>query len=348
MASALPSLEHVVRLSDDTGIIQHAIESVPNRSTGYCTDDVARAFIVAIARARLMPADDAAASIASTSLAFLHDAQLADGRFHNFMSYERTWLDNVGTQDSCGRAIWALGYGMRFAPDAPSRRVAQHLLNRTLQTLDWLAYPRAEAYAILGLHHAALADASPGYRTALAALSRASIRRFDEAAVSDWPWFEDVLTYDNARLPEALLRAAFVLEDARAREVGHRALAFLESIVVERGIFVPIGNDGWYPRHGERSRYAQQPLEAVAMVDAELAAFALDREPRRLIAAERAHAWYEGKNSLGVRMANGAGCYDGLEPSGPNRNMGAESTLAYLASAYVLAEHRAASLRIAR
>ena len=348
MASALPTLAHVVALSDDTGIIQHAVESMPNRSTGYCTDDVARAFMVAIARKRLFPSDDDATSIARTSLSFLHDAQLSDGRFHNFMSYGRAWLDDVGTHDSNGRAMWALGYGMCFAPDAAMRRLCRSMFERSLQAVEWLEYPRAQAYAMLGLAYAARRDATPGYRTTLARLGDASLARFDDTVTKSWTWFETTMTYDNARLPEALLRAAAVLEDARFAQTGSRSLAFLERVVFENATFVPIGNDGWYVCGGARARYAQQPLEAVAMVDAELAAFAVSSSPQHLRNAELAHAWYEGANTLGVRMANGGGCYDGLESTGPNRNMGAESTLAYLASAYALAEQRAATLRIAR
>lgn len=348
MAVGLPSLDHVVALSDGTGIIQHAIESVPNRSTGYCTDDVARAFIVALARARLMSNDVAALRIANTSLSFLHDAQLEDGRFHNFMSYGRAWLDEVGTQDSCGRAMWALGYGVRYAPTAQWRRVCRQLLDRALQSIDSLEFPRARAYAILGLHHASLADTAPGYRASLAALASSVHALIDENASESWMWFEDAMTYDNARLPEALLRASVVLGDEPLRAAGLATLEFLAGVVYERGVFVPIGNAAWYQRGGTRSRYGQQPLEAAAMVDAELAAFALDGELSHLIRAETAHAWYDGKNSLGVRMASGGGCYDGLESTGPNRNMGAESTLAFLASSYTLAEHRASSLRVAR
>ncbi len=349
MAAQLPSLEHVIALSDDTGIIQHAIESVPNRSTGYCTDDVARAFIVAVARKRLFPNDADASRIATTSLSFLHDAQLEDGRFHNFMSYDRAWLDEVGTHDSCGRAMWSLGFGVRFAADGATRRVCRRLLDAALQACDWLEYPRAQAYAMLGLAHAALAQApAPGYRSALQRLAQDAVDRFEACAGEGWTWFEDEMTYDNARLPEALLRAAAVTEDERVLKTGLRTLAFLEDVVFEDGIFVPIGNEGWYRRGGARARYAQQPLEAVAMVEAELAAHAVAPSAHRLINAERAHAWYEGKNSLGVRMASGGGCFDGLEERGPNRNMGAESTLAYLASAYALAEQRVATLRIAR
>ena len=348
MEQKVPTLDHVSTITDDCGIVQHSFESIPNRSTGYCTDDVARGFIVALMRARLSPRDQEAMRLASIYLSFLHDAQLDDGRFHNFMSYQRDWLDDVGTHDSCGRALWAIGYGLRYAPTAAWRRVCRQILDRGMQAIDWLDFPRAEAYTMIGLSHAAVAEASPGYRVALRKLAERSLGRYEAAHEPGWSWFEDHMTYDNARLPEALIRAGVTLAVPTFVDVGRTALDFYETVVFEDGIFVPIGNDGWYRKGGERSRYAQQPLEAVAMVDAELAAFEVDRDPSRLVAAELALAWYYGKNSLGIAIANGSGCYDGLETTGVNRNMGAESTLAHLAGAYALAEHRQSALRVVR
>ena len=338
MTDELPSLEHVVVLSDDTGIIQHATYSVPNRSTGYCTDDVARAFIVALMHHALRPDDAVALRLASTYLSFLHDAQLADGRFHNFMSYARGWLDDVGTHDSCGRAIWAIGYGVRFAPAASWRTLCAQMLDRALSAVEWLEFPRAQAYAMLGLQHAYAAAPQPRYRAAIERLASASLERLAGTGGEDWYWFEDIMTYDNARLPEALVLAGRALHNGEMVDAGLRTLDFLERVVFENGIFVPIGNDEWYRRGSNRARFAQQPLEAAAMVDAELAAFAVDERPERLAAAERAYGWYNGANSLGAAIAvPGGRCCDGLDASGVNANMGAESTLAYLASAYVLA-----------
>jgi hypothetical protein len=344
----LPSLEHVVALSDDTGIIQHAVETIPNRSTGYCIDDISRAFIVALARLRLEPRDPHAMRLASTYLSFMHDAQLEDGRFHNFMSYDRKWLDDVGTHDSVGRAMWAIGYGVRYAPTAQWRRVCRRLFDRGLQSLDWLEFLRPKAFAMLGLAHAIEANGTPADRAALRTLADALHESYVDTRDAGWEWFEQTMTYDNARLPEALLRAGVALQEPSFVDGGLRTLDFCEHVTIEDGIFVPIGNEGWYTRGRERSRFAQQPLEAAAMVDAELAAFAAAPAPGRLAAAETALAWFYGRNLCGVTMAQGGGCFDGLEASDVNRNMGAESTLAYLAGAYALAEHRAATIVVAR
>jgi len=335
VARALPPLDHVLTLTDDVGIIQHATENVPNRSTGYCTDDVARGLIVVLMRLRRNAGDAQALRLAATYLAFLYDALLADGRFHNFMSYGRAWLDEVGTPDSCGRAMWSLGYAARFAPDERWRRLCAQMLDRTLSCVDWLEFSRAQSYAILGVAHAVHADATPARTRALQSLAASLAARYERERASDWEWFEPAMTYDNGRLPEALLRAGMTLNDQRLLEIGRSTLQFLEQTVFENGIFVPIGNDGWYRRGGPRARFAQQPLEASGMVDAELAAFDAFGKATHRRAADIAAAWYNGKNLLGATMAHGGGCYDGLEADGPNRNMGAESTLAYLAAAYV-------------
>lgn len=341
----LPTLEHVVTLSDDTGIIQHAVESVPNRETGYCTDDVARALIVALMRLRLFPRDETAARLASIYLAFLNDAQLPDGRFHNFMSYERAWLDDVGTQDSNGRAMWALGFGMRYAATPAWRRVCRRLFDRGLRAIEGYEFPHPRAYAILGLAHAGQTVRETPYAAATRYLADALLRAYRDERSGGWEWFGPVMTYDCARLPEALIRAGTVLGDARYAQAGVATLDFYEGVTLLDGIFVPIGNDGWYARGGPRALFGQQPLEAAASIDAELAAYDAGGDARRLAAAQAAFAWYYGKNSRSETMAHGGGCYDGLEASGVNRNMGAESTLALLAGAYAMGERQSRTLR---
>jgi hypothetical protein len=335
-------------LSDDVGVVQHSLETVPNRKTGYCTDDVARAFMVAVAHLRLAPSDALSRRLASTYLSFMEHAQLDDGRFHNFMSYERTWLDEIGTHDSCGRAIWALGYGAASAPTEPWRRVCGILLDRALPSLESLEYIRSRAYAALGLSYAYAAVPEAKYAAGLRYLCDELLTAYNANADGDWHWFEERMTYDNARVSEALIRSGDVLHEPRYGDVGLASLAFYESVTVDGGIYVPIGNDGWYVRGENRARYAQQPLEACAMVDAELAAFDLTKDTRHFATAEIALAWYYGKNSRGVAMAQGGGCYDGLAEDSVNHNMGAESTLALLSAAYAVAERRSRVLRAVR
>lgn len=349
---SLPTLEHLITLSDDVGVIQHAVEDVPNRSTGYCTDDVSRAFIVVLQKLEIDPHDAVAERLASIYLSFLHDAQLADGRFHNFMGYDRTWSDTVGTHDSVGRALWSLGFGMRYAPRGSWRRVAKKIFDKGLNAVDWLQYPRSQGYAIIGLAHAAEASVADGdvpqYRRYLRALADNLKADYLATRDADWHWFEHEMTYDNARLPEAMLRAGLSLRDDELIAIGLRTFQFHERVTVEGGVYVPVGNEGWYRRGAVKPRYCQQPLEGVAMVDAALVAYDATGDPAHRTTAQIALDWYYGRNSRGIVMARNGGCLDGLNESSVNMNMGAESTLAYLASAYALAARPAATLSVAR
>lgn len=351
-ARSLPTLEHLIALSDDVGVIQHAVEDVPNRSTGYCTDDISRAFMVVLAKLDIDPHDTVAARLATIYLSFLHDAQLADGRFHNFMGYDRIWLDAVGTHDSVGRAMWSLGYGMRHGARSTWRRTSKKLFDKALKTIDWLSYSRSQSYAAIGLAHAIESSISDGdrpqYQRHLRVLAEALKARYLETRDADWQWFENELTYDNARLPEAMLRAGLTLRDDELVAIGLRTFDFHERVTIEDGIFVPVGNHGWYRRGAEKPRYAQQPLEAVGMIDAALVAFDATGDPAYRATAQTALDWYYGRNSRGIVMARNGGCLDGLDEHTVNMNMGAESTLAYLAGAYALANRPATTLSVAQ
>jgi len=304
--------------------------------------------MVVLTHLRLVPSDKLSQRLASIYLAFLAHAQLEDGRFHNFMDYDRSWLDEIGTHDSCGRAIWALGFGAANAPTQTWRRVCATLLDRAIPSLGSLEYVRSRAYATLGLSHAYAALQERRYAEALRYLAGEIAASYDAAARGDWLWYEESMTYDNARLPEALIRAGQSLGEARYGEIGLRTLAFYEGVTIENGVHVPIGNQGWYVRGGPRARYDQQPLEACAMVDAELAAFDATSDAAHFANAELASEWFYGKNSRGIPLANGGGCYDGLGEDCVNPNMGAESTLALLSSAYTLGARRARMLRAVR
>ena len=345
-----PSLEHIAALTDDVGIAQHASYDVPNRWEGYCTDDVARAFMVALAAQRYEPMLDTANRLGRIYLAFLIHAQLPDGRFHNFMSYERRWLDEAGSADSNGRAIWALGYGTRHAARDSWRHICRKLLERAVPHVLAFDFARSRAYAALGLVHAyeAAQRHDPVLEATLRSIGNDFVARHEAAHGRDWDWFEGELTYDNARLPEALLRIGMVLEHRPFVELGLRTCSFYESVVVENGTLVPIGNAGWYVRGKRRARYAQQPLEAAAFVDLAQAALAATGDGRYRRLAECGLEWFYGRNSRDAVMASAGGCYDGLDEIGVNRNMGAESTLAYLASAFALAREPSEVIRLVR
>jgi hypothetical protein len=346
----LPPLDHLIALTDDTGIVQHATYDVPNRSTGYCTDDVARAFMVAVAASKFDGRRDAAIRLARVYLAFLMDAQLPDGRFHNFMSYQRDWLDEVGTDDSIGRAIWSLGFGMRHAPRSEWRAVCRQLLEAALPNVGSLGFIRSRAYAALGLAnaHESLDVRVPALDAELLAIGNDLAARHAATVRPGWDWFEHEMTYDNARLPEALFRIGMALDNSAFIELGRRTFDFYLEVVIVNGTFVPIGNEGWYLRQGGRALHAQQPLEAASLVDAALVAAAATGDGRYKKYADLGLDWFYGRNTGNAVLAIGGGCCDGLEAHGANANMGAESTLAYLASAFSLASSRSEAIRVAR
>ena len=344
---AYPVLDHLVTLSDDVGIVQHAVHDVPSRSTGYCTDDVSRASMVALAASANRRLRDRATELAEVYLAFLYDAQSADGRFHNFMGYDRRWLDIVGTEDSFGRALWALGFGMRYAPRDSWRRVCGLMFDRAFPIVATLAYSHSRTYAIIGMSHAfesrGRSDDHLGH--AIRCEAEALHELFLKNRAPDWAWFEPMMTYDNARLPEALLRAGGILSEPCFVAAGLETLRFYEGVTIENRMFVPIGNQGWYPHGGTRARFGQQPLEAAAMVDAALVAADLTGERQFEALAKTAHDWYFGRNSLGAILVTNGGCRDGIDHHGVSTNMGAESTVAYLSSAIALAEPRGERVR---
>lgn len=307
---------------------------------------------MALQKLEVDPHDAVAERLASIYLSFMHDAQIDDGRFHNFMGYDRSWLDSVGTHDSVGRSLWSLGFAMRFAPRGSWRRVAKKIFGKGLSALDWLQYPRSQAYAIIGLAHAceaSIADGEiPQYRRYLRILADRLKERYLETRDARWHWFENEMTYDNARLPEAMLRAGLSLRDDELIAIGLRTFQFHERVTVEGGVYMPVGNEGWYRRGGVKPRYSQQPLEGVAMVDAALVAYDATGDPAHRTTAQIALDWYYGRNSRGIVMARSGGCLDGLNEESVNMNMGAESTLAYLSSAYALAARPATALTVAR
>jgi hypothetical protein len=345
-----PALEHLLAMTDDVGLLQHATFDVPNRSCGYCTDDVGRALIVACDAAGRRGTDADGARLVTTYLAYLHDAQLPDGSFHNFMGYDRRWQDHAGTADAVGRAIWGLGYAERHAPRETWRAIAGRMRAQALAAIPAMAYVRSRAYAALGLVNALATR--PADEFAVRANLDASLAMiadaYDAHAAPDWQWCEDTMTYDNARMCEALLRGGAALGNARYVEVGLAMLNFYASVVIEGSIFVPVGSDGWYPRGGVKALYGQQPLEAAAMVDAAFAALDVTGDERWRGVAEIAHEWFVGGNTQRVQVATKTGCRDGIDATGVNGNMGAESTVCYLMSALALANRSTTSLHAVR
>jgi glycosyltransferase involved in cell wall biosynthesis len=334
-ASSLPELrlDHLIRLTDDTGIIQHATFSVPNRESGYCVDDNARALMVALHADRLSGTRETK-RLVSTYLAFLHLAQTPAGRFRNLMSYGRSFLGEPDSDDCTGRALWALGLAVHLASDEGQRLLARQMFERGLAFAKDLG-PRGTALTMLGLvsfltGHPEVGPAADLLRV----LSERLCRRYRDEATADWCWFEPTLTYDNALIPLALLRAHRLTGDRSSREVATQSLEFLETICFRDDRLVLVGNDGWHSRGGHRPDSDEQATDAAALVLAFRGAYVVTGEARYLRRMRESFAWFLGANRLGVTVYDSAtaGCRDGLGVSAPNLNQGAESTVSFLLS----------------
>lgn len=329
-------LDHLVRMSDGTGIFQHATFNVPNFHHGYCTDDNARAFILCNMLDELgdpLPAE-ILDGLATRYLAFLAAAfNETSGRFRNFMNHSRQWLDEIGSQDSHGRALWAMGTGVGRSHNDGHRKLATQLFEHGLAAAASFSAPRAWSFTLLGIHE--YLRRFPGEPKALAmheTLTARLVNLWHECATDAWPWFEPSVTYDNARLCQALILSGQWQGHSEALAIGLKSLRWLASIQkTPTGHFRPIGSDGFYHRDGARADFDQQPLEAQAMVAACLEAFRATQNPTWSHKARRAFEWFLGRNDLGLPLYDSStgGCCDGLHQDRVNENQGAESSLAF-------------------
>jgi glycosyltransferase involved in cell wall biosynthesis len=346
----LPAMNtgHLLTMTDDTGMLQHAIFSVPNTREGYTTDDNARALVVST---RL---DESAAYDSRTEhpnlsrryLAFLWLAFNSDsGRFRNFLGYDRKWLEETGSEDSHGRALWALGSVLGQSQDAGLRGAAGRLFEAAVPVVASFSSPRAWAFSILGLQ--AYLDWFPGDRVIQGVrnvLANRLLDIYERSRAEGWNWFEKSLSYSNARLPQALILAGWRSNNERMIVAGLEALEWLVA-AQHCGIeetYVPIGSNGFYSEGKEKARFDQQPVEACATISACLEAYRLTHQERWLEEAHRVFRWFLGKNDLQVPLydATTGGCRDGLHPDRVNENQGAESTLSFLMALLDMQEAR--------
>jgi glycosyltransferase involved in cell wall biosynthesis len=331
--SSLPELclDHLRRMTDDTGIIQHAAYSVPARHTGYCVDDNARALIVAVHADRIQGGAETRALV-TLYLSYLHGSQRADGTFQNFMSYERV-LDSAPASDDCiGRSIWALGVTATLAADEGCRQLARDMFARALPHARELG-PRGTAQAILGL--VSLLTVEPGAveeRRILDRLVAKVLDTYRANATEDWRWFEATLTYDNAILPFALFAAYSVTGERETLRDARESLEFLEEVCFDGDHLQLVGNTGWHSNGGERAFADEQAIDATAFVLAFSCAYSVTKDQHYLRRMREAFAWFLGANRLGQPLYDFAtgGCRDGMGVAHVNRNQGAESTVCFL------------------
>ncbi|HTU68942.1 MAG TPA: hypothetical protein VMF11_01360 [Candidatus Baltobacteraceae bacterium] len=337
-----PSLQHVEHLCAEHGIIQFSKPSgEPDVDSGFCLDDNVRLLVLAVSILREDPLHSFATNAGNRVFDFIAEASREAPVYHNMMDRDGNFYDRFASPESIGRLIRALGIVLRDSPDPSWRARAMVEMQRAMVALPALSSEHARAFAALGFA-AAVEAGQTQYADSLRALAEAMHFEFERNSSSDWRWPLPAMDYDNGRLPEALLRAGQVLGEAALLSSGEKMLDFLAGVVQPREMFEPIGAPGWYARGGERPYYAQQPLEALAMMDAWLA----DGDVTR---ARVAYEWFLGHNRDELIVADLArgGCRDGIDAPGRlNACMGAESTLAYVQAAWRMREIDRQSLSV--
>jgi hypothetical protein len=340
--ATMPELnfKHISNLTDQTGIIQHALFAMPNRKEGYCIDDNARALLFAVWARKQNKKDQVSHDLLLVYLSFIHYMQSEDGYFRNFLSYSKTAPEDRGSEDSFGRTMMALGYLINEGPSNLLIRTAQGIFTNAYPHVHKLTSLRGIANTIVGIcqfikyHYP-----DDRKRDMVIDLSDKMIASYRDNKNSDWHWFEPILTYDNAMLPLALLNAFEVTQQEEYQEIAFEAMTFLESKVFHNDTFRPIGNEGWHKRGGPIAQFDQQGIDAMAMVLFYQQAYRLTGEQVYLARMYTCYQWFLGENDLRLSLYDPStgGCADGLHADGINLNQGAESTLAYWISHLVVA-----------
>jgi glycosyltransferase involved in cell wall biosynthesis len=328
-------LDHLFRMSDSTGIFQHASFTVPNFHEGYCTDDNARALVLAVMLQKLGHDSPRLSARAATYAAFLNHAfDRQRGRFRNFMSFDRRWLEDVGSEDCQGHALWALGLCVAQAGQGSFQMLAAQLFEQALPVAAEFASPRAWAFTLIGIDEYLRRLSGDRRANQIRELLTAKLmQRYADAAKDEWHWFEEVVSYANAKLSHAMILSGRCMNHRTMLELGLKTLRWLVKVQTSTaGSFRPIGSNGFYPRGGERALFDQQPIEAQATVSACIEAYHATADMVWVAEARRAFEWFLGRNDLGLALydAGTGGCRDGLHVDRVSENQGAESTLAFL------------------
>ncbi|MBL7154832.1 MAG: glycosyltransferase family 4 protein [Phycisphaerae bacterium] len=334
-----PSLEHLKRLTDDTGLYQHAKFTIPNREYGYCTDDNARAVIAMVEYYAQRPGPEAL-QLFERYLSFVMHSQNKDGSIRNFMAFDRRWLENEPAHDAFGRVLWALGAVMAKPPSSAYLSIVKDYFDRSVGLVQ-RQHPRGMAYSILGMSD--YLKQFPGASDIKRQLEMAAdglVGQYEENSLPDWQWFEDALTYDSAVLCHALFVAGVTLENERYLAVAKNTCDFLLEDSFSEEHFSFVGCNGWYERGQSRASFDQQPIEAASTVMMLRAAYDATEDNRFLRLQRKAFDWFLGANDLGLSLYDfrTKGCNDALMRGGVNINQGAESTLSFLLSLLAIVE----------
>jgi glycosyltransferase involved in cell wall biosynthesis len=329
------SLVHIERLTDDTGIIQHAKFGIPNLKEGYCLDDNARALLMVLMAYR-QKKNVLALKLSPIYLSYIQYMQNKDGTFRNFLSFSRNFLDTVGSEDCFGRAVWALGYLLSNAPNDAYCQSGKLIFFNASPNFEKLQSIRGIANTMIGISYYLKVNMDDeSMKGRLRRLAYNLVHHYEEHSSPEWKWFEPSLAYDNGMLPLALLHSAEILNDDKITSVAMETMDFLTKITIRDGYLSSIGNENWHKKgDGEPSMFAQQPVDTLAMVLMFHQAFHLTKDKEYLNKLFTSFMWFLGENDLRINLYDfeTMGCCDGLESYGVNRNQGAESSLAYLIS----------------
>ncbi|UCE99575.1 MAG: glycosyltransferase family 4 protein [Planctomycetota bacterium] len=334
-----PSLAHLQRMTDETGLYQHATFTVPNRKFGYCTDDNARAVIAMVKYYAQYPEPEAL-KLFDTYLSFILHSQNSDGSIRNFMNFDRTWVKDEPNSDALGRVLWAFGTVMAKPPSPSYLSVIKDRFDRSVGLVK-RQFPRGMAYSILGMSdYLKQFSGASDIKRQLEIAADGLITQYQENSFPDWQWFEDTLTYDNAVLPHALFIASLLSGNKKYIKVAEKTCEFLLANTFNGSHFSFVGCKGWYERVGTKAPFDQQPIQAASMVMMLRAAYDATKDSKFLTLQRKAFDWFLGKNDLRIPLYDfrTKGCYDGLVPGGVNLNQGAESMLSFLISLLAVIE----------
>jgi len=326
-----PSLAHLKRLTDETGLYQHATFTVPNRKCGYCTDDNARA-VIAMVKYYSQYSEPEALKLLDTYLSFIMYSQEDDGIVRNLMNFDRTWVKDEPLNDAYGRVLWAYGTIMANPPSPSYVSVIKDSFDRSVE-LAGRQFPRGMAYSILGMSdYLRQFPGASDIKRQMESAADGLVAQYRQNSSAEWQWFEDTVAYDNAVLPYALFVAGLTSGDKEYLEVAEKTCEFLLSNIYDGSHFSFVGNNGWYKRGGTRAAFDQQPIEAAGAILMMRAAYDATKDSKFLTLQRKAFDWFLGKNDLRIPLYDfrTKGCSDGLGPGGVNMNQGAESTLSFL------------------
>ncbi len=333
------SLDHLEKLTDDTGLFQHANFTIPNREYGYCTDDNARAVIL-MAKHYAQYSEPQALKLLDTYFSFIIHSQNSDGTVRNFMNFDRTWFEDEPLNDAFGRVLWAFGTVMAYAPTPAYLSIAKSCFDKSVEHIQ-KQLPRGMSYSILGMcDYLKQFPGASDIKRQLELTADGLVVQYEENNYPDWEWFEDILTYDNAVLPHSLFVAGLISGNRKYIEIAEKTCSFLLANTFNGEFFSFIGCKGWYERGGTKAVFDQQPLEAASTVMMLRAAYDATQKEKYLILQRKAFDWFLGQNELRIPLYDfkTKGCNDGLLRDGVNTNQGAESTLSFLLSLLAIVE----------